>query len=61
MGGPEFTSMEIQSGNVVIDVVSTMKDTIYIVYNIPGAVDPFGNNVSIITKVPLLLLVVVLR
>ncbi|MBK8680407.1 MAG: hypothetical protein IPN31_00545 [Bacteroidetes bacterium] len=52
MGGPEFTSMEIKSGNVVIDVVSTMKDTIYIVYNIPGAVDPFGNNVSIITKVP---------
>lgn len=52
MGGPEFTSMEIQSGNVVIDVVSTMKDTIYIEYIIPGAVDPSGNIVSIITKVP---------
>lgn len=52
MGGPEFTNMKIQSGNVVIDVVSTMKDTIYIEYAIPGAVDPFGNSVSISTKVP---------
>lgn len=52
MGGPEFTNMKIKSGNVVIDVVSTMQDTIYIEYNIPGAMDPFGNSIAILTKVP---------
>ncbi len=52
MGGPEFTLMGIDTGSVVIYVDNSMDDTIHIQYNIPGAVDEFGNSVSITTVVP---------
>lgn len=51
MGGPEFTLMGIEQGYVVIYVENTINDTIHIVYDIPGAVDVFGNNVHIETSV----------
>jgi len=51
MGGPEFTLMGIEEGYVVIYVENTINDTIHIVYDIPGAVDEFGNNVHIETAV----------
>ena len=51
MGGPEFTLMGIEQGYVVIYVENTINDTIHIVYDIPGAVDAFGNNVHIETAV----------
>ena len=51
MGGPEFTLMGIEEGYVVIYVENTINDTIHIVYDIPGAVDEFGNNIHIETAV----------
>lgn len=51
MGGPEFTEMGIESGYVVIYVENTIGDTIHIVYDIPGAVDIYGNSVHIETAV----------
>jgi len=51
MGGPEFTEMGIETGFVVIYVENTISDTIHIVYDIPGAVDVFGNSVHIETAV----------
>lgn len=51
MGGPEFTLMGIEEGYVVIYVENTINDTIHIVYDIPGAIDEFGNNVHIETAV----------
>ena len=51
MGGPEFTEMGMEEGYVVIYVENTISDTIHIVYDIPGAVDEFGNSVHIETSV----------
>ncbi|HNI54508.1 MAG TPA: hypothetical protein PK511_08305 [Chitinophagales bacterium] len=51
MGGPEFTTMGIEEGYVVIYVENTIGDTIHIVYDIPGAVDALGNHVHIETAV----------
>lgn len=51
MGGPEFTLMGIEEGYVVIYVENTINDTIHIVYDIPGAIDEFGNHVHIETAV----------
>ena len=52
MGGPEFTEMTIKSGEIIMYIVNTIQDSIHIEYNIPGAVDPFGNSISIIMVVP---------
>ncbi len=52
MGGPEFTEMTIKSGEVIMYIVNTIQDSIHIEYNIPGAVDPLGNSLSISTVVP---------
>lgn len=51
MGGPEFTLMGIEQGFVVIYVENTIDDTIHIVYDIPGAIDEFGEHVHIETAV----------
>lgn len=52
MGGPEFTEMQIKSGEVVMYIVNTIGDSIHIEYNIPGAVDEFGVPIAIETVVP---------
>ena len=52
MGGPEFTEMKIKSGEVIMYIVNTIQDSIHIEYNIPGAVDEFGNSIGINTVVP---------
>lgn len=51
MGGPEFTEMGMEAGAVHIYVKNTIGDSIHIVYDIPGAVDVFGNSVHIETSV----------
>jgi len=51
MGGPEFTEMGMEAGAVHIYVKNTIGDSIHIVYDIPGAVDEFGNSVHIETSV----------
>ncbi len=52
MNGPEFTSMTIDTGYVVIYVANTIEDTIHIDYKLPYAIDEFGNSVHIVTTVP---------
>jgi hypothetical protein len=51
MGGPEFTEMGMEEGAVRIYVENTIGDSIHIVYDIPGAIDEFGNSVHIETSV----------
>lgn len=50
--GPELTEMTIKSGDIVIYVVNTIKDSIHIDYQIPGAVSPSGDFVHLVTVVP---------
>lgn len=52
LGGPEVTRLEIASGNVVIEVVNTIGDSIYVEYDIPGATGPDGGAVSFEAVVP---------
>jgi hypothetical protein len=52
LGGPEVTSMEIASGNVLIQVVNTIGDSIAIDYAIPGATGPDGLPVAFEAVVP---------
>ncbi len=50
MGGPEFTSMKIRSGNLVISAVNTIEDTLKLHYTIPGAISSSGQPVNIYTS-----------
>ncbi len=52
LGGPEVTSMDIASGNVLIQVVNTIGDSISIDYAIPGATGPDGLPVAFQAVVP---------
>ena len=52
LGGPRVTWMAISSGDVVVDVVNTIQDSMFIEYRIPGAVGPDGSSVDFQTVVP---------
>lgn len=47
MGGPEFTSMKIRSGNLIIAAINTIEDSLKLHYTIPGAISSSGEAVDI--------------
>lgn len=51
MGGPEFTYMEIESGQLLVTAFNTIEDSLYLDYSIPTAVDPNGQIIDIRTVV----------
>lgn len=51
-GGPEITEMTLKSGNVVINVVNTIEDSISITYSLPYATSSTGEPVYFETVCP---------
>lgn len=51
MGGPEFTYMEIASGELLVTAFNTIEDSLYLDYSIPTATDPNGQIIDIRTVV----------
>jgi hypothetical protein len=52
MGGPEFTTMIIRSGTLVIEAVNTIEDSLHLRYTIPGAYDSLGQVILVNSVAP---------
>lgn len=52
MKGPEFTTMVIRSGKLIIEAVNTIEDSLYLRYAIPGAYDSLGQPLLVNSVAP---------
>jgi len=52
MGGPEFTTMLIRSGKLIIEALNTVEDSLHLLYAIPGAFDSTGKVILVNSVAP---------